>query len=605
MSISEETIQAVRARCDIVAVVSRYVTLQKRGRSYVGLCPFHAEKTGSFNVLPERQLWHCFGCNQGGDAISFLRRIDGLSFVEAVERLAAQCGIAIERDQAGTERRSQRQQILELNEAAARFYTQQIERAPAAQEFLKRRGLSPESVAALGVGYAPAGWDTLSSALLRRGTPGELLEKAGLSLPRDSGGYYDRFRDRVMFPIRSVDGKVIAFGGRALGDVQPKYLNSPETPVFDKSRTLYGLDRAWRAIQAAGVAIVVEGYMDAAMVQQHGVLNVVATLGTALGENHLHLLQRYAPRVVLSYDGDAAGAAAAERSLALFENSELDGRILVLPAGKDPDEFVRESGVEAFRQAVDAALPLVEFQIRRLTERTERNTPEGRAALARAVAPVLVGIRSPVKREEYVRRLAEEWCAGQLYRVQEMEDAIRREVRHSAAHPGAPGRQPAGAGVQAEGHMDSPAAAPPVPPGVVRAEEFILQGLLYQVVRPETVFGAIAPDDLQVPAHRRLARKVQEHGIPAEPGAAGTDPEDDEVASLISRLALQQEKLPATAKSIEDCVWSIKERKARARIREIQGLLMQPGLATEKLSQLESEKRQLVKELSDYKAGQP
>ncbi|MBI3944754.1 MAG: DNA primase [Armatimonadetes bacterium] len=594
MSIPEETIEAIRARADIVAVISRHVTLKQRGRNFVGLCPFHAEKTPSFNVLPERQIWRCFGCGVGGDVFSFLRRIDGLSFVEAVERLAGQTGVEIERDPRAAERRSQRQQVLDLNRTAAEWYAQQLARSAPAMEFVRRRGLSGESVAALGLGFAPAEWDALSNTMLRRGVPGALLEQAGLSHARETGGYYDLFRDRVVFPIRDVEGRVLGFGGRALGDVQPKYLNSPETMVFDKGRTLYGLDRARRAIADAGVAIVVEGYMDAAMVQQEGVLNVVATLGTALRATHLELLRRYAPRVVLAYDGDAAGAAAAERSLALFEEAEMDGRILILPEGRDPDDFIRNRGAEAFRRLAEEALPLVEFQLRRLTGRADGSTPEGRAALARAVAPVLAGIRSAVKREEYVSRLAEQWCAGRLHRVGEIEAAIRREVQR----PGGAARARAATAGQPE---RTPTVEVPKLPGV-HPETVVLQGLWHEVENSREAYNALSPDDFSLPAQRRLAAIIWEGWSAGKPAAAARAAAraEDEVMDLVSRLELEQERLPVVAKTVSDSLRAIKEKKLRARISQLQDSLMRPDLVSaEEYSRIAHEKRELVTQLSD------
>lgn len=607
MSIAEETIEAIRARADIAAVVSQYVTLKRRGRNLVGLCPFHTEKTPSFSVFPERQSWHCFGCGEGGNVFTFLMRIDHLTFPEAVERLGQQVGIPVERSRENAARRSLRQQILEANQAAAEFFARQLEKAPAAQEVLRRRGLSAESVTALGIGYAPPGWEMLLTAL-GRSVPREVLAQAGLVREREGGGYYDYFRDRLIFPIRDVEGRVLGFGGRALGDVQPKYLNSPETPVFDKSRTLYGLDRARRAIADTGMAIVVEGYMDAAMAQQEGVLNVVATLGTALGATHLEVLRRYAPRVVLAYDGDAAGAAAAERSLPIFESVDMEGHILILPPGQDPDEFIREQGVDAFRQATESALPLVEFQLRRLTERGDQTTPEGRAALIRAVAPVLAAIRHHPKREEYVRRLAEEWSLGQPFVMQHVADALWREVRHGPAYSGSAARLAVGpsrsAAPQAPAGRDQPA----LPPRIALAEQYVLQGLLSGATTSDQVFDVLTPEDFQVPAHRALARilwLMDDDGDDPLDAIRRSGGEDSGVLEgLASHLLAEQEKLPVTTKMVTDSVWAIKETKLRARINELQlrlaELQSEPG---EERTRVEKELQELEKELKDRKAG--
>ncbi|HEX3000497.1 MAG TPA: DNA primase, partial [Armatimonadota bacterium] len=533
----------------------------------------HNEKTPSFHVQPERQTWHCFGCGAGGNVFTFLMRKDGLTFPEAVERLAAQAGIPIIRDRASTEKHNLRQQLFELNQTAAAFFIKQYKAAPQAQEYARQRRLSPQIIEALGIGFAPADWSLLSNALVRRGISGELLEKVGLARERQNGGYYDYFRERLIFPIRDVEERIIAFGGRALGDVQPKYLNSPDTPLFDKGKTLYGLDQARHAIADSGVAVVVEGYMDAVMAQQAGVKNVVATLGTALGKNHLDLLRRYAPRVVLAYDGDKAGLAAAERSLSLFEEADIEGRVLILPEGQDPDEFIRANGSEAFQKAVAAALPIIEFQLRRLTARADRDTPEGRAALASAVAAVLAGIRSPIKREEYVRYLAESWCAGQMHRVREVEEAIRREIRRADVRPGPYTRQhPTPEPPAAEPYREEAA----VPTRRVRAELFVLQGLLNRVVRGETVFAEVAPRDFAVAAHSRLAAALYQN----QQSESAYDPslfrEDEAVQAVVSRLLLAQDELPVTAKMVEDSLWAIKESKLRERINELQDGLMQP-----------------------------
>ena len=411
-TIPRDFIDRLLERVDIVDLVGARVPLKKAGRDFQACCPFHTEKTPSFTVSQTKQFYHCFGCGAHGSAIGFLMAYDRLSFPEAVEELARQAGMEVPHE-AGTERRGpDLQPIYDTLEQAARFYAQQLRRHPEARraaDYLKGRGLTGETALAFGLGYAPPAWDALLSALGTDADAVRRLETAGL-LAGEGDRRYDRFRDRIMFPIRDSRGRVVGFGGRILGDGKPKYLNSPETPVFHKGRELYGLHEARRAPGQLERLLVVEGYMDVIALVQHGIAQVVATLGTATTGDHLDRLYRAAPAVVFCFDGDRAGRDAAWKALnaALPQLREgREARFLFLPEGEDPDTLVRKEGANAFRSRVARAQPLSEYFYDHLGEGLDLASLDGRARLAARARPLLGQIPPGAFRELMERRLTE------------------------------------------------------------------------------------------------------------------------------------------------------------------------------------------------------
>ncbi len=397
--IPNDFIQTLLSRTDVVAVIDRHVPLRKAGANYVACCPFHNEKTPSFSVSPAKQFYHCFGCGAHGTAVGFLMDYAGKSFPEAVEELARDAGLEVPRIATGSAR-AKPEPGPDLNEvllAAARFFRARLKEAPAAIAYLKARGLTGEVAARFGIGYAPDAWQGLAAAFPHYDDPA--LEAAGLVIAGDDHKRYDRFRDRIVFPIHDARGRVIGFGGRVLGSGEPKYLNSPETALFSKGRELYGLYLARSAIRDAGQVVVVEGYLDVVALAQHGIAHAVATLGTATTPVHAQKLFRLTDNVVFCFDGDAAGRKAAWRALENALPVVSDGknaRFLFLPDGEDPDDFVRRHGKAAFDSAVDAALPLSQFLVDELTRRHPPDSTEGRAALAAAARPYLAQITAPV-----------------------------------------------------------------------------------------------------------------------------------------------------------------------------------------------------------------
>ncbi len=412
--IPHDFIQELLSRLDIVEVVGRSVALRKAGANYQGLCPFHAEKTPSFTVSPTKQFYHCFGCGAHGSAIGFVMDQSGLSYVEAIGELAESVGLSVPQENPREGQSRAAPDLLETLAAAEKFYRSRLRDSQQAIDYLKGRGLTGETAARYGIGYAPEQWRGLEAAVpdydrVELVTAGLVIENE----PETDGGRrkrYDRFRDRVMFPIRSPRGKTIGFGGRVLGAGEPKYLNSPETPVFSKGRELYGLFEARDELRHSNLAIVVEGYMDVVMLAQHGVGNAVATLGTATTPDHVRKLLRLVDRVVFSFDGDAAGRKAAWRALEASLPQASDTKAIefvFLPDGHDPDSFVREFGADGMRAAVAEATPLSALLVGELSGQVDLGTAEGRARLQALARPLLGQLSAPGLRVQLIHRIAE------------------------------------------------------------------------------------------------------------------------------------------------------------------------------------------------------
>jgi DNA primase len=401
-------------RIDIVEVVGRHVTLKKAGANFQGLCPFHNEKSPSFSVSPTKQFYHCFGCGAHGSAISFLMEHSGLTYVDSIEELARSAGLTVPREERRPQDLAKQQQAIALSEVmspAADWYKQQLKQNTRAIDYLKGRGLSGEIAKRFNLGYAPESWQGLEAVFgsYSQDSIANVLVEAGLIIQSEAKRY-DRFRDRIMFPIRNPKGQVIAFGGRILDAGEPKYLNSPETPLFSKGNTLYGLFEARQAIRDKGYVIVCEGYMDVVALAQLGFANGVATLGTACTANHVRALMRQTDRIIFSFDGDAAGQRAAKRALEaclpmMADDKEI--KFLFLPTEHDPDSFVRERGAPAFEEAIRQAMPLSSFLIQVANEGHDWNTPEGRAQTQHAAKPLLLSMPAIALRAQLIRELAQ------------------------------------------------------------------------------------------------------------------------------------------------------------------------------------------------------
>jgi DNA primase len=489
--IAQAFLDEVLDRADIVEVIDRRGKLKRSGKNYAACCPFHDEKTPSFSVNPEKQFYYCFGCGAGGNALGFLMDFENIDFPQAVESLAATVGLAVVREESDgrapqNEARTQAHKSLyALMEEAAAFYRNALREHPQARRavhYLRERGLSGEIAQAFGIGFAPPGWDNLLAALGTSETRREQLLETGMLVQNEAGRSYDRFRDRIIFPIRDQRGRVVGFGGRVLGNDKPKYLNSPETPIFHKGRELYGLHEARRAQRALARMVVVEGYMDVIALAQHGIRNATATLGTATSETHLSRLFRLCPEVVFCFDGDAAGRKAAFRALEATLSAMQDGRqarFLFLPEGEDPDTMVRRHGASHFEQLVRTAQPLEGFLFEVLAEGLDLSSLDGRARYSKQVMPYLNLLPEGVFRELMLKELAERTGLelSSLLRLQRSTPPARRQAagerrEHGAEVPDSP------RGAQARaGHRGEPPAA----------------GMDYRGAAPDAAAAAAAP----------------------------------------------------------------------------------------------------------------
>lgn len=426
--IPDEIIETVRLRSDIVQVVSRYVQLKKKGKNYTGSCPFHDDRTPSFTVTPEKQIFHCFGCNVGGDVFKFLMLKENLSFFEALKSLAEQAGVVLPEDDspAAHKRDARRESLKQLNNLAKEFFVKNLQHheAAAARHYLEGRGLSTEVLERFQMGFARPGWQVLLDYLGQKGFKAQDIVEAGLAVKGETGRTYDRFRNRVMFPIWDPSGRVVGFGGRVLDDALPKYLNSPETAFFNKGRILYGLHQARQSIREKGYVIIVEGYMDVITAHQYGITNTVASLGTAFTVEHGRLLMNYSRNVVIAYDADAAGVAATIRGLDVLQDLGCEVSVVSIPDGKDPDDFLRRYGVEPWEELIRRSSSLIEYKLRHAAGKGNVRTVAEKLEVMRQVFPSLAS-KGGVEKEEGLKKIARtlnlswETVAGELKRFEE------------------------------------------------------------------------------------------------------------------------------------------------------------------------------------------
>jgi DNA primase len=563
-------VDEVKARLDIVEVVGAHVRLQKAGRYFKANCPFHNEKTPSFYVYPDRQNWHCFGaCSTGGDVISFISKKENLDFTGALRLLAERAGVELQSD---GPRRQEIKTLQDANEAAALFYHSLLPNSPRAQAYIDERGLDQQTVNDFLLGYAPPGWNTLRDHLVSRGYAEAQLVEAGL-LVEGERGPYDRFRDRLIFPIRDDRGRVVGLGGRVLpggeAESQPgaKYVNTPQTPVFDKGSLLYGLDRAREAMRQGGTAVIVEGYMDVIAAHQFGHRNVVASMGTALTERQAALLQRFAERVVLAMDADEAGSAANLRAIQVVAAAErptrvagrarnLDIRVVALPRGKDPDELIRSSEADAWPNAVDSARPVVDHLIAVVSAGLDLLQPRDRSQLVAEVMPAIAEVTDPVLRAHYLQRLS------RLARVS--EDELRRELR----------RRPRQRVASAEGAgSETPQTlAPRFNPSTAARESYLLT-LLHRVPALADHGRALDEELFYISENRELFRRWRV----SEP----VSEEESELWELYQ--VVMQSNLPIietneAEKAFLDCVLRLQHAKIRA-VKEASALALAEGQA--------------------------
>ncbi len=490
----QELIDRIREAADIVDVVSSYLPLKKSGANFTARCPFHTEKSPSFNVNPARQIWHCFGCGEGGNVITFVMKHENMSFPDALALLAARAGIPLPRDKEGEDN----SYIYNINKMAAEFYQQQLKNAPPfVAEYIKKRALAAETVEKFRIGYAPDAWDSLYRHLVDKKITLNEIGKAGLTKLSSAGNPIDRFRNRLIFPIMDEHNRVIAFGGRALADDEkgPKYLNSPETPAYNKSRVLYALNFAAAKARAANRIMIVEGYMDAIALHQGGFENVAATSGTAFTAQQCRALKRYTHNLVMIFDGDEAGRRAAARATEVAAELEIRPSVAMLPGGVDPDDLIKQGGPAAFEEIVKNARPYMTYLIEQACRKFDVATPEGKADAIRSLLPELSRVAGPIERASYVELLSE--------RTGIPASAISGQIRSTTPRHTPP---------QAQAAQGAPATPPPArrpPRPASPMEKWIVQIILNF---PETLAGPLASlkaEDLHTPEYRRMLEHFQ------------------------------------------------------------------------------------------------
>lgn len=554
-------IDEVRTAADIVLVVQDTVPLRRAGTTYKGLCPFHGEKTPSFTVNRERGFFHCFGCGVGGDVFKFVELRDKVGFGEAVRTLAQRFGMTVPEPEGRRDptREAEREGLLRAHEIAAAWFKQQLRASAGARaaELLANRDITPETVESLGLGYAPASRDALVRHLIKGGIARPLVVRSGLGLEREGGEIIDRFRNRLMIPIARESGIVVAFGGRAMADdQQPKYLNSPETPIYTKGRTLYGLNLSRQAIRERNTAVVVEGYFDFAQAWQGGVRHVVATCGTALTPAQAQTLRRFARNVVLSFDADSAGRGAAAKSSELLVEEGFEVAVALLPGGDDPDTFVRREGGEAYGRAVEQATPYLDFLIERTAKDHDLTKPGGRRAFVEQMLAVAARIPDATARDQFADRLA--------HRARISEEVIRTEIRRAAVakRTTLPGRASVGGSLRP-------------------AERHLLAALLNSPPAALAALADLDDEDLEGLASARVLREARElppTAVDAMPGAL-LERLSEEEGRAITALAAGEQVAAAPA----ECARALRvlryQRERAAVQRALDRLQDQPAAA--------------------------
>ncbi len=576
-----DVVEAVRAQADLRSIVSDYLPLKKSsGSKYRSLCPFHAEKTPSFYVDADKQLFYCFGCGTGGDVFKFLMLYEKLAFPEALKTLAARYGIPM--PERSAPENSERQRVLSVNRQALSHFRDQLQRPAGdkARQYLAGRGITEATIARFQIGYAPDGWGGLKGTLEKAGvSEGQALLAGLLARKDETGRTYDRFRDRVIFPIVNLADETIGFGGRVIGEGEPKYLNSPETPAFSKGENLYGIGFAKEAIRKEGYAVLVEGYMDVIALHQAGVAHAVATLGTGFTTGHVRLLKRYTDRVTVNFDPDAAGRAATRRSLEVLLENGFEVNVVALPAGKDPDLFVREEGAETYRRRLQSGLPYIEFLTRDTAGRHDLSGTRGKVAALNEVLPFLARMDNPVRRAGHVEMIATVLGIEDRLVLQELKDAVRERRKGVKPEALAAAR---GAWIVSE------------------AESRLLRSVMDSADVRRTVLDEMEEGDLEACRIAEVLKAVRDLVVKGEdvtyPRVASLV--SDDARDIITRVAVLPHP-PATLEEGRACLMALRAARLQRQMGDIQKRLESVGKAedTDELLRLKVEIKRRIEAL--------
>ena len=567
--IPQSFIEELKMHCDIESVISSYVQLKRRGRILVGLCPFHSEKTGSFTVYPESQSFYCFGCGAGGDAIGFIRRIENLEYVEAIKLLAQRAGMAVPEDAAEDRTAKLKTRILEMNREAARFYYDRLiePQGEAALRYLLGRGLLPKTIKHFGLGYAPAQWSALTDMLAKKGYNYEEMEAACLSRRGKNGGYYDVFRDRVMFPIIDLRGNVIGFGGRKMTGDGPKYYNSPDTPVFKKTKNLFALNFAKKNGKMPYL-ILCEGYMDVIAMHQAGFTQAVASLGTSLTSDQCRLAAAYTDEAVLAYDSDEAGQKATRRAIGLLDEAGIRSRVLSITGAKDPDEFIKKYGGARFKQLIEGSAGAVEYELDKIGAKYETDTPEGKIMALKEAVNLLAEMKNPLEREIWAAKLAEDYGTAKEGILAQVTAKLRRRAKaENFRSVAAPAVRTAYANIIPE-KLKNPAAA--------AAEERLLGAALRNPEAFKSLSGKISGEDFVCALYRRIfesAADAAAAGYELSLSSFGEDfsLEEQNVIARLFTAARESHYTEADALDAAAVMKKLREKKTDAEIADLSG----------------------------------
>jgi len=562
----EDTIEEVRQHFDLVEVISGYTSLKKAGQNYTGLCPFHSEKTPSFTVSPEKQLYHCFGCGAGGNVFSFIMSQENLSFPEAVKFLANRAGIPLPERQLSEEGKKikiVKEELAEINELSMKYFQQALfktEMGKKALNYLTRRGLDKEIIKKFQLGYSLPQWDKLINFLKSKGYSQENILKAGLASRSERGSYYDRFRNRIMFPIFNQQNMVIGFGGRVMDDSQPKYLNSPETILYNKRKSLYALNFARFNIRERDEALVFEGYMDVIIAFQKGRENCVASLGTSLTEDQARLLRRNASKVIIAYDSDTAGEAATWRGLDTLKSAGCRVKVAQLPPGQDPDDFIRKKGINTFNEEIlNKALPLIDYKLKKIGEEVGEsyiNTYEGKISYIQKILPVLAGINNSVEFDLYLQRISSEMGID--------AEALKTEIKKYKKRSNKKG---SGNVTEIEKKVPSREKSPP-------AERELLMVLLKRQEAVGEIKERLDSEDFTFEPYRKIVKEIYnfiEQGKGYTPSSLVDSFDDPHLKNIITNLTMGEDSNPENRKRIvEDCIIRIKRHQLALERKEIE-----------------------------------
>ncbi len=589
--IPDEIIDEIRAANDIVDVISERIQVKKAGRNYRALCPFHQEKSPSFNINPERQIYHCFGCGAGGNVITFLMEYDKLSFPDAMRELADRAGMRLPDRGSGQGLSGDDDAIYQANEVALSYFQKALlsERGSEALGYLRGRGLSDETIDSFDLGFAPPGWDGLIRAAGKAGIRPEALEEAGLVVARDSGGYYDRFRDRLVFPLKVSAGRTVGFGGRATGDAEPKYLNSPETRVYHKGRYLSGLREARPAMRAAREMVLVEGYMDLLSLHQGGFHNVVASSGTALAREQAKTISRYADKLFVAYAGDAAGIAAATRAAEELIRFGLKVRVVSFPEGSDPDSFLRENGPDALREVLSTALDFIDF----LVAQSSTESAEDRERAARRLIGIVARVEDPIVADLMLEKVA---------------DALRVRraaiVRAHAKLREGDGRRSGRAAGAAEPPSGGRGDAPVIEEAGLAAQKGLLSLLVSGGESAERVRAALKPSDFADTTARAVAELLWDAGeVDVAALLSGVEGRDE--TTLMTELAVLAPSVRDGARLCDDYIRTIERSRVEERIRALDREIETAEMtrSDDQLLSLVAERQDLALRLRELTAG--